>query len=159
MRRAPTVPPHWEIHCLPGAKLRHAARAIDRLKADGDFTVVVQVGINNRYDTCTEIYEEISQLGTALDNITRICNALAIGVPTPLSLPDTEKQQISHINERMRAAFSSETWVPPISSGELRISPADPSGIHLMESPIRYTLDSLVRFTTGEMSDFPEETA
>jgi hypothetical protein len=144
---------------LPGAKLRHAARAIERLKANGDFTVAVQVGINNRCDTGTEIDEEISQLGTALDNNPRICNALAIGVPTPLSLPDAEKQQISHINERMRAAFSSETWVPPIPSGELRISPADPSGIHLMESSIRFTLDSLVRFTSREMPDFPEDTA
>jgi hypothetical protein len=155
MRHAPTVPAEWEIHCLPGARLRHVAGAISRLQARSSVTVGIQVGINHRGDTTERIDGEIALLEQALNEEPTVRDVIIVGVSTPLSLTPEARDRIGYLNEAMLSSFGQDLCVPPLPEGELRIKPKDVFGIHHQDSSIQAILDTVVAFTKGRSQDFP----
>ena len=142
MREATEIPPNLEIHCMPGAKLIHGAKAIQRMKTNKKFSFLVQLGINNRQDNEDAIEREGRALIAALDGHPCVQDMAFVLVSSPPSISRHETKILQALNEGLVDAVGAENCVQPLPTDTLQVRSTDPSGIHFLPETINQILNS-----------------
>jgi hypothetical protein len=144
MKAARSIPDGMEVHCLPGAALRHVVGALSRFPNSGTYDVVIQVGINDRNLTPWEIDDEILRLTQALKAVANIRTSVALGLSCSTSLPENEQGSINHFNAEMKKMMTQEHWIPP--RHDVKIVQGDKWGIHHTPDTIDQILEDVQEF-------------
>ena len=130
LRSFSSVPPGWEVHCLPGAKLWHVNSALEHLLLQvpkGLTAIYVYAGINHR-DAHPDTYARDIDWLLSLRSQTSIRIAF-VGVPTPATLTTEQRQNVKALNARMAEALGNE-FIPPIPDAQVEILKNDQYRIH-----------------------------
>lgn len=143
LKAATLVPDNAEIHALPGASLRHVTRAIKRLRPEGHLNVVIQVGINDRTHSETEIENDIQLLFKAIRDQDAIIHTFVLGVSIPFTLPEEQRHRLHVLNTMMEEQVGIDHWIKPLPKGEVRINPNDSSGIHYTQESVASILEKV----------------
>jgi hypothetical protein len=138
VRCAPEVPPDWEIHSYPGARLAHVADILRPLRAQastGPFLdrLIIAVGINDRgASKPTHIFDEMKKAKSAAEKIARHVSFLGISLSRPDDrlggLDAQERAKVQYINSTAARLF--KNYIKPLHENEVNIRTNDPQGLH-----------------------------
>jgi hypothetical protein len=128
LRGVASVPPSWEIHVLPGARIGHVLGACTQLlnrKPHALKTVFVQVGVNHRDDTSPP-FQQMNILAEKLS--ASGIEAAFVGVSYDSKLPGRQRMQLDELNLAAKNCF--KIYVPPLHPRDVMIQRGDRYGIH-----------------------------
>jgi len=129
LRATPSVPTGWEVHCLPGGKIKHMNAVLeDVLSSPGMLSAVyVQAGINHRDSRPVSYAKDLERL-TELNTVSSSVKVVFVGVSKPSSLGESERRNIDSLNDTMTASYLD--YISPLPDDHVKIAPGDSYGIH-----------------------------
>lgn len=151
--RLAQIPTGYEFFVLPGAQLKHATDALRRWeeeKGSGQFTVALQIGINNRAKHPDALDVDIKQLSDVVKKNPHIIRFIYMGVSYPDTLPQVEQQNLSHLNQRMLDRWGENNFIETLDPQSVEIDPGDSYGIHYTGTVRQLIIDRLVQHVTGQ---------
>lgn len=142
LKSAKHVPPGCEIHCFPGVKLQHAVSAIQRLRVDRQYDIVIQVGINHRFDTMETITHQINELATLHRDSPSVRRLFAVQLSVAETLPAQQLRNVEAFNLKLLSVLGPERCIYPLHPKSIFINKTDIHGIH-------HTIPTIRRITTS----------
>jgi hypothetical protein len=151
--RLAQIPTNYEFFVLPGAQLKHATEALRRWgeeKDSGQFTVVLQIGINNRAKRPDALDVDIKQLSDVVKQNPHISRFIYMGVSYPDTLPSDEQKNLLHLNQRMFDRWGENNFIETLAPQAVEIDSGDPYGIHYTGTVRQLIIDRLIQHVTGQ---------
>jgi hypothetical protein len=134
------IPPNWEIHVFPGAKLAHASKLISSAITHVNTTdVIISVGINNR--TCQ--YAGSTQkdiLSIKNISVKRDLKCHFLGISYSRSLPPVECRNLADLNKGASNMFK-HGYIQPLS--KVGLDPNDSYRIHYNRDTLNLILENI----------------
>jgi hypothetical protein len=121
---ATDVPTNLKVISLPGARIRHVARAIKDYQGDKPLHLAIQIGINNRDQSETDSSEEINDLSIALGCNSHVADFIVFGPSTSAVLNEATATRMQRLNENLNNKFDAE-FVEPLSTDEVHVCADD----------------------------------
>lgn len=116
------IPPNWQVDIFPGASFSTLANVITKLPPNKIEHLVTSVGINNRKaDFKKTTYREAGRVSEACATLT--AQVHAVGISYSSDLQQSEQDNVSQINQRLRHIFASR-YIKPLKP-EDTITPED----------------------------------
>jgi hypothetical protein len=130
LRSIKRIPPHWQVESLGGARFRHVAGVIGRIRppANRHVNIVTLAGINHRSDRQTDIIADIDHMIHEARGNDAINRVFCAGISAPATLP--EARNVRYINRCLIDAAGSDNYILPLDPSQVNINPQDTFGIH-----------------------------
>jgi len=142
LRDVVSVPPWWEVHVFPGARMGHVIGACSLLLSakPRDLKVVfIQIGVNHREDTSLPIqHMKILVRNLRASGV----QAAFVGVSYDSQLPGRQRIQLDELNQAAKDEF--DHYVPSLHPRHVTIRQGDKYGIHHDRDTVGRVMTSMV---------------
>jgi hypothetical protein len=159
LKGATRVPTGLTVVCMPGAHLEHATAAIRAYKSPKPglkLNLVVQVGINQRFNSFEFNQRLVDELHQAITANPSIGGVRILEVSYPLSMPIDRKMNLDSLSEICTLSFGQDRVIRQLPMLDVKIVAHDEYGIHHTAETANQILTTV---WTAVSSDFPRPAA
>lgn len=126
-----TIPKDWEVHCLPGARVKHVTGVISRFEGNiRPVSIIVQVGINHRANVDATFEEDLKEMMAEVQINLAIEHFFLTGISKSAILSSHEAANVETLNDKLKQVISVSNFIPPLKDSEVGIDPKDWCKIH-----------------------------